>query len=236
MGVMLDGEPLTEVEVATLLAGTENLVLLRGQWVEVDRARLQRTMEQFHAAEELAARDGLTFAEAMRMLAGAGVTRDDPAAADTGWARGRSLVVSIPPVLLITLNGWRFIGLGFLMAYREGRLPGGFAWPAGLGDIAMAVTAPWFAARVAIDDRFRFSKAFLVWNLLGIADFLDAVFLGTLYLWPGFASSVNTALMQRLPFALIPCFFVPLVAMAHITLLEQWREGPNTNKTREIVP
>ena len=87
MGVMLDGEPLTEVEVATLLAGTENLVLLRGQWVEVDRARLQRTMEQFHAAEELAARDGLTFAEAMRMLAGAGVTRDDPAATDTGWAR-----------------------------------------------------------------------------------------------------------------------------------------------------
>jgi hypothetical protein len=87
MSVMLDGEPLTEAEVTTLLAGTENLVLLRGQWVEVDRARLQRTMEQFHAAEELAARDGLTFAEAMRMLAGAGVTRDDPAATDTGWAR-----------------------------------------------------------------------------------------------------------------------------------------------------
>jgi non-specific serine/threonine protein kinase len=87
MGVMLDGEPLNEVEIATLLAGTENLVLLRGQWVEVNRARLQRTMEQFHAAEELAARDGLTFAEAMRMLAGAGITRDDPAATDTGWAR-----------------------------------------------------------------------------------------------------------------------------------------------------
>src|SRR5690348_5109468 len=87
MGVMLDGEPLTEVEVASLLAGTENLVLLRGQWVEVDRARLQRTMEQFRAAEELAARDGLTFAEAMRMFSGAAVTRDDPAATDTDWAR-----------------------------------------------------------------------------------------------------------------------------------------------------
>src|SRR5437764_3871162 len=86
MSVMLDGEPLTEVEVATLLAGTESLVLLRGQWVEVNRARLQRTMEQFHAAEELAARDRLTFAEAMRMLAGAGITRDDPPVADTGWA------------------------------------------------------------------------------------------------------------------------------------------------------
>ena len=44
-------------------------------------------MDQFRAAEELAARDGLSFAEAMRMLAGAAVTRDDPAATDTDWAR-----------------------------------------------------------------------------------------------------------------------------------------------------
>jgi hypothetical protein len=64
---------------------------------------------------------------------------------------------------------------------------------------------------------------FLFWNLIGIADFVDAVFLGTLYMWPGFSTSVSTALMQRLPFALIPCFFVPLVAMAHITLLAQRR-------------
>ncbi len=87
MDVMLEGEPLTKVEVATLLAGTEDLVLLRGKWVEVDRARMGRTMEQFQAAEQLAARDGLSFAEAMRMLAGAAVTRDDAAAADTDWAR-----------------------------------------------------------------------------------------------------------------------------------------------------
>src|SRR5262245_3225073 len=71
-----------------------------------------------------------------------------------------ALVVSIPPVFLIALNGWRFIGLGFLMAYHEGLLPAGFAWPPGFGDIAMAVTAPWIAARVAGDDRFRFSTAF----------------------------------------------------------------------------
>jgi hypothetical protein len=137
-----------------------------------------------------------------------------------GW---RTVALSIPPVFLIALSGWRFIGLGFVMAYVEGLLPGGFAWPAGLGDIAMAATAPWIAARVAADDRFRLGRLFLLWNLFGIADFVDAVFLGTLYLWPGFASSTNTALMQRLPFALIPCFFVPLIAMSHITLLEQRR-------------
>jgi hypothetical protein len=98
------------------------------------------------------------------------------------------------------------------MGNVEGLLPGGFAWPAGLGDIAMAVTAPWVAARVAADDQYRYGIAFLAWNLFGIADFLDAVLLGTLY---------NTPLMQRLPFALIPAFFVPLLVMGHITLLAQ---------------
>nr|WP_294559867.1 DEAD/DEAH box helicase [uncultured Rhodopila sp.] len=86
MGVSLDGEPLTEDEIAGLLAGTEDLVLLRGQWVEIDRDRFERTMEQFRAAEALAARDGMSFAEAMRMLAGAPVTGDEPAARDTDWS------------------------------------------------------------------------------------------------------------------------------------------------------
>lgn len=135
----------------------------------------------------------------------------------------RERVLSVPPIFLIAVNGWRFVGLGFLMAWAEGLLPGGFAWPAGLGDIAMAATAPFVAARVASDDRFRFGGAFLAWNLFGIADFLNAVFWGTLYSWPGFAAGMTTALMQRLPFALIPCFFVPLVAMGHIVLLEQRR-------------
>ena len=129
-----------------------------------------------------------------------------------GW---RARVTSVSPVLLISMNGWRFIGLGFLMANIEGLLPGGFAWPAGLGDIIMAVTAPWVAARVAADDRFRLGTLFLLWNLFGIADFLDAVLLGTLY---------NTGLMQRLPLVLIPCFFVPLLFIVHITLLEQRRK------------
>ena len=129
-----------------------------------------------------------------------------------GW---RARVTSLPPILLTSMNGWRFIGLGFLMANIEGLLAGGFAWPAGLGDITMAITAPWVATRVAADDRFRFGTVFLLWNLFGIADFLDAVLLGTLY---------NTGLMQRLPLVLIPCFFVPLLFIVHITLLEQRRK------------
>ena len=102
MDVTLDGDPLTEAEVADLLAGTENLVMMRGQWVEVDRTRLERTMERFRAAEELASRDGLTFAEAMRMLAGAAVAADDAAIADTDWA-----MVTAGPWLEQTLTALR---------------------------------------------------------------------------------------------------------------------------------
>jgi len=86
MEVTLEGEVLNNEEIHTLLAGTETLVLLRGVWVEIDSERLERAMRQFKEAEALAKRDGLTFAEAMRLLAGATLTDDaaDPVAAD--WA------------------------------------------------------------------------------------------------------------------------------------------------------
>ena len=72
----LDGETLNEREIRALLAGTDGLALLRGQWVEVDRERLERTLRRFRAAEDLAHAQGLPFAEAMRLLAGAEVTGD----------------------------------------------------------------------------------------------------------------------------------------------------------------
>ena len=103
MAVTLEGEPLTNQEVRDLLAGTDSLVLLRGQWVEIDRERLQRAMAQFRAAEELAERDGLSFAEAMRLLSGASVAAkdaDDPVAAS--WAH-----VTAGPWLEATLRALR---------------------------------------------------------------------------------------------------------------------------------
>jgi hypothetical protein len=71
MSVTLDGEELSEQEIAALLSGADSLVLLRGQWVEIDPERLERSIQQFRAAEQLAKREGLSFAAAMRMLAGA---------------------------------------------------------------------------------------------------------------------------------------------------------------------
>src|SRR5882672_6207607 len=85
--VTLDGENLSAAEIRRLLAQSEGLALIRGKWVEVDHGRLSRALEQFEAIERRAATDGLSFSEAMRMLAGAGMTGDEAAgAADVDWS------------------------------------------------------------------------------------------------------------------------------------------------------
>jgi hypothetical protein len=139
------------------------------------------------------------------------------------WASGRfrDYVRSLPPLLLATSHGWRFVGLGFLMAYAEGLLPASFAWTAGPGDIAMAVTAPWICLQIARDANFLSSRVFRFWNYFGIFDFLLAMVIGILNqgVLPAFHPVISAALMQRLPFVLIPCFFVPLLFIDHIVLL-----------------
>ena len=100
--ITLDGEPLSGPEIDALLSGTDSLAMLRGQWVEIDRDRLRRAMDQFKAAETLAARDGLTFLEAMRLLAGAAVTGADVDVEAANWS-----AVSAGPWLSETLKALR---------------------------------------------------------------------------------------------------------------------------------
>jgi superfamily II DNA or RNA helicase len=102
VAVTLDGEALTPAELKALLASSNGLALIRGQWVEVDRERIERTMQQFQEAERLAREDGLTFVEAMRMLSGANIIGGEAAHADVEWSR-----VAAGPWLAETLKGLR---------------------------------------------------------------------------------------------------------------------------------
>jgi non-specific serine/threonine protein kinase len=100
--VTLDGEPLTENEIEELLSGSSGLALIRGRWVEVDRDKLARMLDQFQRAEDAVAA-GLTFGEAMRMLAGADIAGGEAAVqADPDWSR-----VVAGPWLAETLKGLR---------------------------------------------------------------------------------------------------------------------------------
>ena len=102
MELALDGEPLSEREIAQIVASTDGLALVRGQWVEVDADKLRRTLDDLRRVEQAAAADGLSFGQAMRMLAGARVANEDEAAADPDWSR-----VVAGPWLKQTLEGLR---------------------------------------------------------------------------------------------------------------------------------
>ncbi len=69
--VALGDRPLTASELQKLLAGSDGLVLLKGQWVEVDRGKLEEALAHWRKVEEQAAAGGLSFVEGMRLLAGA---------------------------------------------------------------------------------------------------------------------------------------------------------------------
>jgi non-specific serine/threonine protein kinase len=69
--VALGEEELSPAELAQLLAGGEGLVQLKGQWVEVDGARLQQALEQWKAVRGRADKGEIGFLEGMRLLAGA---------------------------------------------------------------------------------------------------------------------------------------------------------------------
>jgi superfamily II DNA or RNA helicase len=90
VALTLDGERLTPAEQRRILASGDNLILLKGKWVEVDRARLQEVLDRWKDVERRAA-EGVPFLEGMRMLSGAplGDGIADPGAAEeaAAWTR-----------------------------------------------------------------------------------------------------------------------------------------------------
>jgi superfamily II DNA or RNA helicase len=103
MEVTLDGERLTADEIRELLAKSNGLALVRGRWVEIDREQLSGMIDRFSEAERAAIEHGISFAEAMRLLAGADVVSGDTAAAaNAEWAQ-----VVAGPWLAEALKGLR---------------------------------------------------------------------------------------------------------------------------------
>jgi hypothetical protein len=135
--------------------------------------------------------------------------------------------VMAPDLSLITaIQAWRFAGFGFLALYAYGVLPGVFAWPAGLGDMAIGLTAPWMALALVRRAGFASGRLFVVWNLLGILDLVVAVSDAAINqrLATGAAGEITVAPMAHMPLVLVPAFLVPLFVMLHLISLFQARE------------
>ena len=147
-----------------------------------------------------------------------------------GWLRlspsFREFVLSLDLRLIAAMQAWRWAGLGFLSLYAHKVLPAVFALPAGLGDMAIGVTAPWIILALIRQPGFAASGTFIRWNVLGILDLLIAVSIGTVsaFFATGAPGEISTAPMVTLPLLLIPAFMVPLFIMLHAAALMQSRQ------------
>ena len=72
----LDGEPLSKEEWEALSQSTDGLVLLKGQWVEVDPDQLNQALTHWEKVEQLVRENGISFAEGMRLLSGVSLKGD----------------------------------------------------------------------------------------------------------------------------------------------------------------
>ncbi|MCC5849987.1 MAG: DEAD/DEAH box helicase [Verrucomicrobia bacterium] len=84
--VEVDGVEVSPEELRELLAGdAEGLTLFRGQWIEVDRQKLQDALDHW---QSLAKDEGISFIEGMRLLAGASeqLRESGEEAAEHEWA------------------------------------------------------------------------------------------------------------------------------------------------------
>ena len=138
----------------------------------------------------------------------------------------REFALSLDLRLIAGMQAWRWAGLGFLSLYAYKVLPAVFALPAGLGDMAIGVTAPWIILALVRQPGFAARSAFIRWNVLGILDLLIAVSIGTVsaLFATGAPGEISTAPMATLPLLLIPAFLVPLFLMLHTATLMQSRQ------------
>jgi hypothetical protein len=147
---------------------------------------------------------------------------------------GRAFAMPDLQPLLITMQAYRIAGLGFIVLMALGQLPAIFAIPAGLGDLAIGLTA--FGAASAARQG-QFSRA-VWWNVLGLVDLALALTLavGTGPSHFGFIPTMpRSTLFSLAPFAIVPSFIVPLDIMLHLLSVRGLLAGRGPRATAQPV-
>ncbi|MGZ4731116.1 MAG: hypothetical protein ACXVZH_03130, partial [Terriglobales bacterium] len=116
----------------------------------------------------------------------------------------RQFTLSLNPQILTLAQSWRIVGFTFVLLEARGVLPAIFALPAGYGDMAIGMTATLAAWMLSNPAR---RNSFILWQLLGIADLITAVSLGTTarLISP---EGPSMAAITVLPLSLVPTFLV----------------------------
>jgi hypothetical protein len=111
---------------------------------------------------------------------------------------------------------------------NRGDLPQGFAKPAGIGDIAIAVSAAallFVLGRdnalgrpdaAAVGRRAYHTRLLSAWNILGLIDIIFVAFSALRF---GLKDWQAMAALRELPLSLLPTFIVPLIIVSHLLSL-----------------
>jgi hypothetical protein len=143
------------------------------------------------------------------------------------WPAVSRLIDAVPRQWVIAIQVFRMEGVTFLVLYSSHLLPGLFALPAGVGDVAVGLLAAAIGIGASRGWQLR-ARTVLRWNLLGIADLLVAVTTGFLTApsaFQMFAFDRPNELISMFPLVLIPTFLVPLAILLHIISLIQLRRA-----------
>ena len=213
--------------IAAVLLGLR-AALVRARWTAAERGRVLTvaalTLIVWFAATALLAWDGayvggdgriptIQFGILVPILIGAALIWRSPAAA--------RILDAVPQQWLVGVQFYRVIGAIFVVLYAAGSLPGAFALPAGLGDLAvglLALIVAWSYARAPSQS------AGLVrwWNSFGLGDLVVALATGFMTAPSPFqllALDAPNTMIDAFPLVLIPVFVVPLSAILHIASL-----------------
>lgn len=183
-------------------------IWIGAMWVWADTAFEGETPDQ------AGLRVGLSFTVILLVLL---MARRIPVVSRSLSSPGSLIRMTLPHTL-------RVMGGVFLIVMAQGWLPAVFALPAGLGDIAVGVSAPFVARSLA---RGYGRRRALWFNVLGLFDLVVAVGIGLLAGAGALALidvSPTTEAISGLPLVLVPVMAVPLAMTLHLTSLRQLRQ------------
>lgn len=152
--------------------------------------------------------------------------------------RARAVIDRVPQSWLAGMHSLRIVfGYVFIVCYELGELPGTFAFAAGYGDVVSGLLGATAAYLLIRGHRFAV-PSLIVWNVVGIIDFLSVV-------PTGFNVIVTDAPFQWFyPFYLIPGFVVPLFLLLHVYSIRglvrctNWRtvhQGPRMAQKSDVT-
>ncbi len=136
----------------------------------------------------------------------------------------QAIAQAMPMHMVIGVQTLRVGGYVFFTLYAMNLLPAAFAFPAGIGDIIVGLSAPLVALLYFLKKRYAVRIA-IIWNVVGILDLVVAIGVGILayprpaQILPILPTAVSTDILSLFPMVLIPLFAVPLGFFLHFLSL-----------------